>query len=33
MLFAAAAHGQTRYVSDRLSIELRRGPSNEYLII
>jgi SH3 domain protein len=30
---AAAAHGQTRYVSDKLSVELRRGPSNEYLII
>lgn len=33
MLFAPLAHGQTRYVSDKLSIELRRGPSNEYLII
>jgi SH3 domain protein len=33
LLFAAVAHGQTRYVSDRLSVELRRGPSNEYLII
>jgi SH3 domain protein len=33
MLFAAAAHGQTRYISDRLSVELRRGPSNEYLIL
>jgi SH3 domain protein len=33
LLCAAAAHGQTRYVSDKLSIELRRGPSNEYLIM
>jgi SH3 domain protein len=33
LLFAAAAHGQTRYVSDKLSVELRRGPSNEYLIL
>jgi SH3 domain protein len=33
LLFAATAHGQTRYVSDKLSVELRRGPSNEYLIL
>jgi SH3 domain protein len=33
LLCASAAHGQTRYISDRLSVELRRGPSNEYLII
>jgi SH3 domain protein len=33
VLCASVAHGQTRYVSDRLSIELRRGPGNEYLII
>jgi SH3 domain protein len=33
MLGAFAAHGQTRYVSDKLSVELRRGPSNEYLIL
>jgi SH3 domain protein len=33
ILCASAAHGQTRYVSDKLSVELRRGPSNEYLII
>lgn len=33
LLFAVAAHGQTRYVSDKLSVELRRGPSNEYLIL
>jgi SH3 domain protein len=33
LLGAVAAHAQTRYVSDKLSIELRRGPSNEYLII
>jgi len=33
LLFAASAHGETRYVTDKLSIELRRGPSNEYLIL
>jgi len=33
LLFALAAHGQTRYVSDKLSVELRRGPSTEYLIL
>jgi SH3 domain protein len=33
VLFASAAHGQTRYVTDKLSVELRRGPSTEYLII
>jgi SH3 domain protein len=33
LLFAVAAHGQTRYVSDKLSVELRRGPSTEYLIL
>jgi SH3 domain protein len=33
LLCATAAHGQTRYVSDKLSIELRRGPSNEYKIL
>jgi SH3 domain protein len=31
--FAAIAHSETRYVTDKLSIELRRGPSNEYLIL
>jgi SH3 domain protein len=33
LLFTVAAHGQTRYVSDKLSVELRRGPSTEYLIL
>ena len=33
LLLAASAHGETRYVTDKLSIELRRGPSNEYLIL
>ena len=33
LLFAAAAQSQTRYVTDKLSVELRRGPSTEYLII
>ena len=33
LLFAAAAHSQTRYVTDNLSVELRRGPSTEYLIL
>jgi SH3 domain protein len=34
MLFcAAAASAQTRYVTDNLSVELRRGPSLEYLIL
>jgi SH3 domain protein len=27
------AHGQTRYVTDRTIVELRRGPSTEYLIL
>jgi SH3 domain protein len=27
------AHGQTRYVTDRTIVELRRGPSTEYLIV
>lgn len=30
---AAAASAQTRYVTDDLAVELRRGPSLEYLII
>jgi SH3 domain protein len=33
LLLAASAHAQTRYVSDRLVVELRRGPSTEYLIL
>jgi SH3 domain protein len=33
LLLAASAHGETRYISDKLSVELRRGPSTEYLII
>lgn len=33
LLFAAAAQSQTRYVTDKLSVELRRGPSTEYLIL
>jgi SH3 domain protein len=33
LLVAAAAHAQTRYVSDKLGVELRRGPSTEYLIL
>jgi SH3 domain protein len=31
-LCAAVAHAETRYVTDKLSIELRRGPGNEYKI-
>jgi SH3 domain protein len=30
---AAAANAQTRYVSDRTIVELRRGPSTEFLIL
>lgn len=33
LLLAAVAQGQTRYVSDRTIVELRRGPSTEYLIL
>src|SRR5262245_37469901 len=33
LLLATAAHAQTRYVTDKLSIELRRGPGNEFLIL
>jgi len=33
LLVAGGVHGETRYVTDKLSIELRRGPSNEYLIL
>jgi SH3 domain protein len=32
LLFASLAHAETRYVTDKLSIELRRGPSTEYKI-
>jgi SH3 domain protein len=31
--FGLAAHAQTRYVTDRTIVELRRGPSTEYLIL
>jgi SH3 domain protein len=33
LLFATGAHAQPRYVTDKLVVELRRGPSTEYLII
>ena len=33
VLFTVGVHAQTRYVSDRTIVELRRGPSTEYLII
>lgn len=33
ILLGAMAHAQTRYVSDRTIVELRRGPSTEYLIL
>ena len=32
LLCAALAHAETRYISDKLSVELRRGPGNEYKI-
>jgi len=32
LLCASVAHAETRYVTDKLSIELRRGPGNEYKI-
>jgi len=32
LLCATFAHAETRYVTDKLSIELRRGPGNEYKI-
>jgi len=32
LLCAALAHAETRYITDKLSVELRRGPSNEYKI-
>lgn len=33
LLIGAVAQAQTRYVSDNLIVELRRGPSTEYLIL
>jgi SH3 domain protein len=33
VILGATAHAQTRYVSDRTIVELRRGPSTEYLIL
>lgn len=33
MLWGAVSQAQTRYVSDRTIVELRRGPSTEYLIL
>lgn len=32
-LLALQVQAQTRYVTDRLTVELRRGPSTEYLIV
>src|SRR6185369_1382320 len=32
LLCAALAHAETRYITDKLSVELRRGPGNEYKI-
>ena len=32
LVCASLAHAETRYVTDKLSIELRRGPGNEYKI-
>jgi SH3 domain protein len=32
LLCATVVHAETRYVTDKLSIELRRGPGNEYKI-
>jgi SH3 domain protein len=33
LLLATAAHAQTSYITDRTLVELRRGPSLEYLIL
>jgi len=33
LLLGAGAQAQTRYVTDRTIVELRRGPSTEYLIL
>jgi len=32
LLCAALGHAETRYITDKLSVELRRGPGNEYKI-
>lgn len=32
LLCASFAHAETRYITDKLSVELRRGPGNEYKI-
>ena len=32
LLCATLAHAETRYITDKLSVELRRGPGNEYKI-
>ena len=32
-LLALQAQAQTRYVTDKLTVELRRGPSTEFLIV
>ena len=33
LLCATLAHAETRYITDKLSVELRRGPGNEYKIM
>ncbi|MEO8467401.1 MAG: TIGR04211 family SH3 domain-containing protein [Gammaproteobacteria bacterium] len=33
LLLATSVHAQTRYITDRTIVELRRGPSTEYLIL
>ncbi len=33
LLLATSVHAQTRYVTDHTIVELRRGPSTEYLIL
>ena len=33
LAFELLAQAQTRYVTDRTIVELRRGPSTEYLIL
>jgi len=33
LMLATSVHAQTRYVTDRTIVELRRGPSTEYLIL
>ena len=33
LLLAAAGQAQTRYVSDRTNLEMRRGPSTDHLIV